>query len=113
MDTFIYTNARASGKTRWLVEQYIKERRAGNYCVFLGNRAKRYRFVEKVFAEGFSYLEGLPKIDDGSHRTLCFFTDELDTEIGTENLCVDEYHLANARWYITIDNSCFAVGSHL
>ena len=74
----------------------------------LGNRAKRYRFIEKVFAEGFSYLEGLPKIDDGSHRTLCFFTDELDTEIGTEHLCVDEYHLANARWYITVDNSCFA-----
>ena len=71
---------------------------------------KRYRFIEKVFEEGFSYFEGLPKIDDGSHRTLCFFTDELDTEIGTENLCVDEYHLANARWYITVDNSCLLRG---
>lgn len=80
---------------------------------FLGNMTKRYRFIEKVFVGGSSYLGGLPKIDDGSHRALCFFTDELDTEIGTENLCVDEYHLANARWYITVDNSCFAEGSHL
>lgn len=37
----------------------------------------------------------------------------LDTEIGIENLCVDEYYLANARWYITVDNSGFAEGSHL
>lgn len=113
MDTILYTNPAQAAKQDGLWSSTSKSRAPETIVSFLGNRAKRYRFIEKVFVEGFSYLEGLPKIDDVSHRTLCFFTDELDTEIGTENLCVDEYHLANARWYIIVDNNCLAEGSRL
>ena len=65
MEKIFYTNARGAGKTKWLVDQYVKERCAGNYCIYLGNERKRYRFIEEVSSRGFSYSNGLPENNDG------------------------------------------------
>ena len=112
MEKIFYTNARGAGKTKWLVDQYIKERCAGNYCIYLGNERKRYRFIEEVSSRGFSYLNDLPENNDG-YPMLYFFTDDLENEIGTENLCYDRYHFIGARWYITLDSDCFDKESRL
>ena len=107
MEKIFYTNTRGSGKTKWLVDQYVKERCAGNYCVYLGDERRRYRFIEEVCDRGLSYSRGLPENDGCRYPALCFFTDDLECEIGKENLCYDRYHFINARWYITLDNDCF------
>lgn len=112
MEKIFYTNARGAGKTKWLVDQYVKERCAGNYCIYLGNERKRYRFIEEVSSRGFSYLNGLPENNDG-YPMLYFFTDDLENEIGTENLCYDRYRFMSAKWYITLDSDCFDKESRL
>ena len=113
MEKIFYTNARGAGKTKWLVDQYIKERCAGNCCIYLGYDPKRRRFIEEVSRRGLSYSSGLPENDGYRYPTLCFFTDDLEDEIGTENLCHDRYHYINARWYITLDSDCFDKESRL
>lgn len=112
MEKIFYTNARGVGKTKWLVDQYVKERCAGNYCIYLGNERKRYRFIEEVSSRGFSYSNGLPENNDG-YPMLYFFTDDLENEIGTENLCYDRYRFMSAKWYITLDSDCFDKESRL
>ncbi len=112
MEKIFYTNARGAGKTKWLVDQYVKERCAGNYCIYLGNERKRYRFIEEVSSRGFSYLNGLPENND-EYPMLYFFTDDLENEIGTENLCYDRYRFMSAKWYITLDSDCFDKESRL
>lgn len=112
MEKIFYTNARGAGKTKWLVDQYVKERCAGNYCIYLGNERKRYRFIEEVSSRGFSYSNGLPKNND-EYPMLYFFTDDLENEIGTENLCYDRYRFMSAKWYITLDSDCFDKESRL
>ena len=114
MEKIFYTNARGAGKTKWLVDQYVKERCAGNYCIYLGDELKRRRFIEELGSRGFSYLRGLPETNDCERPSiLCFFTDDLENEIGTENLCHDRYPYINARWYITLDSDCFDKESRL
>lgn len=112
MEKIFYTNVRGSGKTKWLVDQYVKERCAGNYCVYLGDERKRYRFIEEVCSRGLSYSSGLPE-NNGGYPALCFFTDDLECEIGKENLCYDRYNFIRARWYITLDSECFDKESRL
>lgn len=107
MEKIFYTNAHGTGKTKWLVDQYVKERCAGNYCIYLGNERKRRHFIEELGGRGLSYSRGLPENNDCRYLVLCFFTDDLENEIGTENLCYDRYHFINARWYITLDSDCF------
>ena len=113
MEKIFYTNSRGSGKTKWLVDQYVKERCAGNCCIYLGCNHKLRRFMEEVSSRGLSYSNGLP--ESGSYKclTLCFFTDDLEYEIGTENLCYNRHHFINARWYITLDSDCFDKESRL
>lgn len=115
MKKIFYTNVRGSGKTKWLVDQYVKERCAGNYCIYLGGERKRRHFVEEVSNRGLSYSAGLPENDGYRRLVLCFFTDDFECEIGMENLCLDldRYHFVNARWYITLDNGCFDKESKL
>lgn len=112
MEKIFYTNVRGSGKTKWLVDQYVKERCAGNYCVYLGDERKRYRFIEEVCSRGLSYSSGLPE-NNGGYPMLYFFTDDLENEIGTENLCYDRYRFMSAKWYITLDSDCFDKESRL
>ena len=113
MEKIFYTNARGTDKTKWLVDQYIKERCAGNCCIYLGNERKRRHFIEELGSRGFSYSRGLPENNGGRYLILCFFTDDLERDIGTENLCYDRYHFINARWYITLDSDCFDKESRL
>lgn len=113
MEKIFYTNARGSGKTKWLVDQYVKERCAGHCCVYLGNERKRRHFVEEVSSRGLSYSLGLPENDGYRYSALCFFTDDLECEIGRENLCYDRYYFINAKWYITLDSDCFDKESRL
>ena len=47
------------------------------------------------------------------YGVVCFFTDDLECEIGTENLRYDRCHFINARWYITLDSDCFDRESRL
>lgn len=114
MEKIFYTNVRGAGKTKWLVDQYVKERCAGNYCIYLGDERKRYRFIEEVCSRGLSYSRGLPENDGCKYSpSLCFFTDDLECEIGKENLCYDRYNFIRARWYITLDSDCFDKESRL
>ena len=112
MEKIFYTNSRGSGKTKWLVDQYVKERCAGNFCIYLGKESKRYSFIEEVSRRGFSYSHGLPENNYG-YPMLYFFTDDLENEIGTENLCYDRYRFMGAKWYITLDSDCFDKESRL
>lgn len=113
MEKIFYTNVRGSGKTKWLVDQYVKERCAGNYCIYLGDERKRRHFVEEVSNRGLSYSSGLPENYGYRYSVLCFFTDDLECEIGKENLCYGRYRFINARWYITLDGDCFDKESRL
>ena len=113
MKKIFYTNARGAGKTKWLVDQYIKERCAGNYCIYLGDERKRRHFIEELSNRGFSYSRGLPENNGYGYSTFCFFTDDLENEIGTENLCYDRYRFMSAKWYITLDSDCFDKESRL
>lgn len=104
-----YTDNRGSGKTRWLVDRYIEEREKGNICIYIGSNYKMGHFLDMLREHGVYYTW---EATFTGKEEVCFFTDDLETELGNDRIRYPEKFCAG-KWYITMDNEIFAPQSKL
>lgn len=104
-----YTDDRGSGKTKWLVDRYIEEREKGNICIYIGSNYKMGHFLDMLREHGVYYTW---EVTFTGKEEVCFFTDDLETELGNDRIRYPEKFCAG-KWYITMDNEIFAPQSKL